>query len=188
MNMERLSYFKKVVKESLIMLILSSLLGLISGTILSVNETILYSIPIILLTLPALNSLIGDISIVLVSRLSTHLYIGTLPPEITTTERLRQDFIGLFITIFLSFIALLSIGYTILFFSGKEIVNPLILIGILFLTVFMLFISLFIILFMLSIFLFRKNQDPTNILIPFTTSLIDLLTPLLLITLITIFL
>jgi cation transporter-like permease len=166
---------------------MSSLLGLVSGTVLSINEETLYSIPIILLTLPALNSLIGDIAIVLISRLSTHLYIGTIPPEIQKSERLKEDFIGLLLTIILSFGALITIGYIFLYMTGKEIVSPFIMIFILSLTVLSLFGILFIALFIFSIILFRKGKDPTNILIPTTTSLIDCITPFLIIILITIF-
>ena len=82
-------------------------MGLISGTLLSSNEEILYSIPIMLLLIPALNSLIGDISTVLVSRLTTHLYIGTLSPRIQISNRLKEDFYGLLITLLLSIVALL---------------------------------------------------------------------------------
>jgi len=181
-----MEYFKKVVKESIIILIISSLLGLISGTVLSLNEEILYSIPIILLTLPALNSLIGDISIVLVSRLTTHLYIGTIAPEVKKSARLKEDFIGLFLTIIFSFGTLMTIGYIFLSIVGKQIVNPFIIIIILSITVLILFVILFIILFIFSIFLFKKGKDPL-ILIPLTTSLIDFLTPLLIIILIIIF-
>ena len=69
-----MDYFKKIFKESIIIVIISSILGLISGTILSENQDVLYSFPIILLILPSLNSLIGDISTVLISRLTSHLY------------------------------------------------------------------------------------------------------------------
>ena len=57
-----MDYFKKVFKESIIIVIISSIMGLFSGTLLSLNEKIIYAIPIILLILPSLNSLIGDIS------------------------------------------------------------------------------------------------------------------------------
>ena len=98
-----MDYFKKIFKESIIVVIISSILGLVSGTILSENQSILYSFPIILLMLPSLNSLIGDISTVLISRLTTHLYIGTLSPKIQKSDRLKKDFYGLLITILLSF-------------------------------------------------------------------------------------
>ena len=100
-------------------------MGLISGTLLSFNEDLLYTIPIMLLIIPALNSLIGDISTVLVSRLTTHLYIGTIPPKIQKSERLKEDFYGLFITLLLSLGALLILGYFVGVITGIGIVNPI---------------------------------------------------------------
>ena len=83
-----MEYFNKIIKESLIIILISSLVGLITGTLLSINEDILYTIPIILIILPALNSLIGDISIVLISRLTSHLYIGKIQPKFKRSDRL----------------------------------------------------------------------------------------------------
>jgi len=146
-------------------------MGLFSGTLLSNNERVLYSFPIILLVLPSLNSLIGDISTVLVSRLTSHLYLGTLTPKIQLSHRLKQDFYGLLITILLSLVALISLGYLLASVTGIEIVNRL----------------MFIFLFIGSIFIFRKGKDPNNFLIPMVTSLADFLTPLFIIIFIQIF-
>ena len=156
-------------------------MGLISGTLLSSNEEILYTIPIMLLLIPALNSLIGDISTVLVSRLTTHLYIGTIPPQVQKTERLKEDFYGLLITLLLSLAALLFLGYLVGVISGIRIVNPFLMILIILLTILIIFFILFITLFIGAIFLFKHGMDPNNFLIPFLTSLADFLTPLFLI-------
>jgi len=121
-----MKYYVKIFKESVIIVILSSIMGLISGTLLSSNEEILLALPITLLIIPALNSLIGDISTVLVSRLTTHLYIGTLPPKIQITDRLREDFYGLLITLLLSMASLIFLGYFVGVISGIRIVNPLV--------------------------------------------------------------
>lgn len=182
-----MKYFTKIFKESIIIVVLSSLIGLISGTLLSSNEEILYAIPILLLILPALNSLIGDISTVLVSRLTTHLYIGTLPPKIERSERLKVDFYGLLATLLLSLVALVALSYLVGAVSGIEIVNPFQMILIIILTVLILFSMMFILLFISAIFLFKKGMDPNNFLIPFVTSLADFLTPLFLILFIIIF-
>jgi len=156
-------------------------MGLVSGTLLSSNEEILYTIPIMLLLIPALNSLIGDMSTVLVSRLTTHLYIGTLPPQVRKSDRLKEDFYGLLITLLLSLTALLFLGYLVGVISGIRIVNPILMISIILLTVLIIFFVLFITLFIGAIFLFKRGMDPNNFLIPFVTSLADFLTPLFLI-------
>ncbi len=134
-----------------------------------------------LLIIPALNSLIGDISTVLVSRLTTHLYIGTLPPKIRKSKRLIEDFYGLIITLLLSLISLLSIGYLVGIISGIRIVNPLLMIFIISITILLIFSIMFITLFIGAIFLFKRGKDPNNFLIPFVTSVADFLTPFFLI-------
>jgi cation transporter-like permease len=182
-----MDYYKRILKESILIVIISSLFGLISGSVLSFNQEILYAFPVILLLNPALNSLIGDISIVLVSRLTTHLYIGTISPKIERSNRLKEDFIGLFITIILSIIFLLIIGYSFAFFTNVKIVNPLLVGGVVLLTILILFLSLFISLFVTAIALFRRNKDPNNFLIPFVSSLADFLTPFFIILFIAIF-
>ena len=163
-------------------------MGLISGTLLSSNEEVLYSFPIILLVLPSLNSLIGDISTVLISRLTSHLYIGTLPPKIQKSGRLMEDFIGLLLTIVLSLIFLVVLGYGIAIGTAIEIVNPILIISIIMITILLIFILMFLILFFSSIYFFKKSKDPNNFLIPFVTSSADFLTPFFLIIFIQIFL
>jgi len=176
-----MDYFKKIFKESVLVVMISSIMGLISGTFLSVNKQILYSFPIILLIFPSLNSLIGDMSTVLTSRLSSHLYLGNLSPKIQKSPILKKDFYGLLITILLSLVALIIIGYAVGFATGIQIINPLLIIAVIMLTIVILFGMIFILLFTSSIFLFRRGKDPNNYLIPLTTSLLDFLTPLLLI-------
>jgi mgtE-like transporter len=182
-----MDYFKKVFKESIVIVVISSIMGVFSGTFLSINQKIIYAIPIILLILPSLNSLIGDICTVLTSRLTTHLYIGSIPPKVQKTKRLVEDFIGLLITILLSLLALLCLGFMIGTSVGINIINPFLIILIIILTILILFFCLFVFLFVSSIYLFKKGKDPNNLLIPFVTSLADFLTPLLLIIFIIIF-
>ena len=162
-------------------------MGIFSGTLLSNNKEILYTFPIILLVLPSLNSLIGDISTVLISRLTSHLYLGTLSPKIQVSDRLKQDLYGLLMTILLSLVALISLGYLLGSATGIQIVNPLLIISIIIITILILFGLMFVLLFISSIFIFKKGKDPNNFLIPMVTSLADFLTPLFIIVLIQIF-
>ncbi len=163
-------------------------MGLFSGTLLSFNEDLLrYTVPVMLLILPALNSLIGDISTVLVSRLTTHLYIGTIQPRVRKSERLKEDFYGLLITLLLSLGALIFLGYLFSVILGIKIVNPLVISLIICITVLLIFTIMFLLSFVSAIVLFKRGMDPNNFLIPFITSLADFLTPFFLILFITIF-
>ena len=121
-----MKYYKKILKESIAIVVFSSIFGLFSGTVLSFNDEILYAIPIILVILPALNSLIGDMTTVLVSRLTTHLYIGLIPPKIQNSDTLKTDFIGLFLIIFTFMFVMLFISAILLFKRGNDPNNYLI--------------------------------------------------------------
>ncbi|MFW9949322.1 MAG: magnesium transporter [Candidatus Thorarchaeota archaeon] len=182
-----MEYFKRIITESILIVIISSIIGIFTGSVLTTNLEILYGFPIITIILPALNSLTGDIATVLISRLTTHLYIGIIPPKVQSSNRLLQDFIGLLGTILLGLLALILLGYGFVGFLGMVIINPFLIISSITLTVFLLFMILFIGLFISSITLFKKGKDPNNFLIPFTTSLADFLTPLLLMIFIQIF-
>ncbi len=182
-----MNYYLRIIKESIAIVILSSILGLFSGVLLSSNEAILYTIPIILLILPSLNSLIGDISTILVSRLTSGLYIGVIPPKVQKSERLKQDFFGLLITILLSLAVLIVIGYVVALTTGVKLFNPFLIVFILIITLLLLFVIMFVSLFISSIIIFKKGKDPNNFLIPLLTSLADFLTPLFLIMFLIIF-
>lgn len=134
-----------------------------------------------------MNSLIGDISTVLVSRLTTHLYIGTLAPEIRRSERLKEDFLGILFTILLSLGALILLGYGLGIATQVEIINPFLVILVVSIDILFIFLILFVFLFISAVLLFKRGKDPNNTLIPIVTSLADFLTPLLLIILIQIF-
>ena len=124
---------------------------------------------------------IDDISTVLVSRLTTHLYIGTIQPRVRKSKRLKEDFYGLFITLLLSLGALIFLGYLSSVILGFKIVNPLVISFIICITVILIFTIMFILSFISAIVLFKRGMDPNNFLIPFITSLADFLTPLFLI-------
>jgi len=182
-----MKYFKKILKESIIIIIITTLFGIFSGSVLSANEKILYTFPIILLILPSFNDLIGDISTILVNRLTTALYLGTIPAKIQKSEKLREDLLGLFFTILICLSFLIVIGYIIGYISNIQIINPFIIIFIIILTAIVNFSIMFTILLISSIFLFKRGKDPNNFLIPFITTLADFLTPSFLILFILIF-
>ncbi|MBD3256010.1 MAG: hypothetical protein GF383_13020 [Candidatus Lokiarchaeota archaeon] len=182
-----MKYFLKIIKESIIVVILSSIFGLFSGSLLSSNQSILYALPIIILVIPSLNSLIGDMSTVLVSRLTSALYLGTIDPKIESSDKLKENFLGLLFTTLLSLVVLIVIGYLVAIFTRIKIVNPFFMVFVLIITILSIFSMMFVILFISSIIIFKRGKDPNNFLIPFITSLADFITPLFLIIFIKIF-
>jgi len=182
-----LEYFKKIIKESIIVILITAVIGFCTGSFLSANEDILYYVPVILIILPALNDTIGDVSTIIVSRLTTHLFLGIIDPKIRISKRLTDDFFSLLIIIILCSITILVLGYIIAFFTGIPLANPFLIIFIILLSGMFLFTVLSIFLFVGAIYLFKKGHDPNNFLIPIATTLADFLTPISVIFLVIIF-
>ncbi|MBN2154881.1 MAG: magnesium transporter [Candidatus Lokiarchaeota archaeon] len=182
-----MDYFKKIMKESIIVVILTTIIGFITGSFLSSYEGVLIYIPVILIILPALGDTIGDLATVIVSRLTTNLYLGEIEPKIQNSKVLKTDFFNLSITMALCCITILLMGYGIAFFTSVPIVYPFLIIVIVMISGLLLFALLFIVLVVSSIYLFKRGRDPNNYLVPIATTLADLLTPISVILLIQIF-
>lgn len=175
-----MEYFKKIVKESIVIVLLTSFLGLISGIYLSDQYDLLSSIPIFIMVIPPLNACIGDLSTILISKFTTYLYIGSIPPKIQKSETLINNFIALLVTGILSVLFLSIISIIISPPNSLSILNPVIYTFILLFTIVILFAVFFVICFISAIFLFKHGRDPNNIMIPTLTSTADLITPIIL--------
>jgi len=173
-------YFKRIVKESVIVVFVTSFIGLLSGTFLSNQYTLLSAFPIIIMVIPPLNACLGDLSTILISRFTTALYIGSIPPKIQRTEALRTNFVALLITGILSIIFLIVLSIVLGGANSLSTLNPFIYMIVLLITIVILFLIFFVISFFSAIFLFKSGRDPNNIMIPTLTSVADLLTPIML--------
>ena len=162
-------------------------MGLISGIYLSDQYDLLSSIPIFIMVIPPLNACLGDLSTILISKFTTFLYIGTIPPKFQKSETLKNNFIALLITGILSVIFLILLSIIISPPNSLSVLNPIIYVIILLITIVVLFSVFFITCFASAIFLFKRGRDPNNIMIPTLTSLADLITPIILLIILQIF-
>ncbi len=180
-------YFNKIMKESLPTVFITTLIVSFSGTVLSVNEDMLATIPILLLMVPILNDLFGDLIIVFVSRLSVHFVLGTIPMKYTWSKQIKEDYIGLLTTLILALIymLLLSFGYALV--MNIEIYKPIVIILIVFLCGMVIFHASFFGYFFFSYLAVKRDKDPNNMVLPYITSVADLSTPIVLIALVIIF-
>lgn len=149
-----------------------------SGMALSSAEEMLSTIPFLVLIMPAMNDVIGDMCQVLVGRFSSHLYIGLIPAQLTFTPRVRTDFNALFTALVLSAGTMLGINLIISLISGISFGSLFSIILVVFCTALSLFLTMFVTLFFGAIYIFKRNKDPNNFLIPITTSMIDTLSPI----------
>nr|MDO8083805.1 magnesium transporter [Candidatus Sigynarchaeum springense]MDO8118531.1 magnesium transporter [Candidatus Sigynarchaeota archaeon] len=172
-------YFKKIVKESIGVLLMCTVITMFSGMALSSADEMLAAIPFLILILPAQNDVIGDMCQVLVGRMTSHLYIGLVPARLSFTPRVKTDFLALFTSLALSIGAMLVINVFLALASGIAFGNFFLVLFVVICTAFSLFVIMAFMLYLGAIYIFRHNKDPNNFLIPITTSLIDTLSPVL---------
>ncbi|MGV9171831.1 MAG: magnesium transporter [Promethearchaeia archaeon] len=121
------------------------------------------------------------------ARLTTNLFLGVIPPELATSKKLKDEFINFFIVLTLCIITVLIIGFLLGTFTGVPLVDPFLIIFLVFISVIVIFFGLFFFLFIAGVILYRRGYNPNNFLIPSATTLADFVTPIFLITLLTIF-
>lgn len=164
-----------IVRESIAMLLLAILISLFGGIVLEeIKTTFVALIPLVIL-LPVLNDLIGNYGATISSRFSTMLHEGKIRgagfhnPEV---QRLTlQLMLIAFLISLLSAAAALGIAAFAGFAFDSTIALRVILIA-LFDTL-LLAALLTMITISVGTYLFKKHEDPNNILIPLTTSVAD---------------
>lgn len=163
-----------IVKESLKIIILASILSSIGGIGLqSIRERILTILPLLIL-LPALNDMIGDYGTIISSKFTTGLYTGRI--KSLKSKEIHNLFTVIASIAIISSIYIGILSCTIAYFNGYSIAFPII-IKVLWVSI-LTTIALVMIIFFVSIttglWIYSKREDPNNFLIPITTSVGDL--------------
>jgi len=166
----------KIIKESIKILILASILSSLGGVGLeSINQKLVAMLPFLIL-FPALNNLIGNFGIIFSSRFTTLLYLGKVKKNIFKSSEMRRLIISILIiaVVCTAYIAILSNvlaflkGFSFSLNTFSKILIISILMAII-LCIVLIFISTSI-----GFYLIKKKKDPDNFLIPITTSIADL--------------
>ncbi len=166
----------RIIKESWKVLIIASILSSIGGIGLrTVQEKLMLFIPL-LITIPALNDMMGDFGIIIVSRFTTSLSEGKIKRPLYKSHFVKHLFRDIMpIAIFMAiYITILSIVVSI--FKGFQM-DYSVFIKLLIITVLstlVLVLLIFIVAIIGGYYVYHKNQDPDDILIPITTSIADL--------------
>lgn len=172
----------KIIYESLKVLIFASILSSIGGFALkSVEEKLIFILPIFII-LPALNDMIGDFGIIIVNKFTTHLYLRKNKRPHKEMHFVKHFLVTIVPIAIMSAIYISIIALIISNLKGF-ITTPQVIIKIISITL-LATIFLISIIFILSIFgslyVFKKNKDPDDLLIPITTSVADMGTMILL--------
>lgn len=166
----------EIIKDSLEILILTSVISTIGGIGLqSIKSQLFIFLPLLILV-PALNKMIGDFGAIVSLRFTTSLFLGKVKTGWWKSELVKKLFTKLFVVAIISSLYLGIFSYAISLLKGSILTENL-LIKILSISI-LTTLSLFSIIFLVSIvggyWIFKRGEDPNNFLIPITTSLADL--------------
>ena len=169
-------YAKEMLKQSLPLLIFCGLGGIVAGSTLGVMKDIFQNIPGLIVVIPAIIALRGNISIAFGSRLGSAYHLGVIDAENMWNEELKQNIIG---SLILSFLVSITIGIlayitTIIFFDLNP--NPIKIILIVILAGILSGIILTILTIVIIFLVFKRGYDPDNITGPALATFGDIIT------------
>jgi len=169
---------KEMLKQSLPLLLLCGIGGIFAGNILGLMSSLFQTIPGLIVVIPGIIALRGNISTAFGSRLGSAYHLGVINAENIWNNELKQNIIG---SIVLSFIVSLLIGVlsyitTILFFDITP--NPYQIIGIVLLAGMLSAVLLTTLTIGIIYLVFRRGYDPDNITGPALATVGDIITML----------
>jgi len=169
-------YAKEMLKQSLPLLIFCGLGGIVAGSTLSVMADIIQNIPGLIVVIPAIIALRGNISTAFGSRLGSAYHLGIIDAENMWNDELKQNIIGSLVLSFLISIIIGILAYitTILFFDVHP--DPLKLISIVLLAGIISAIILTLMTIVIIFIVFKRGYDPDNITGPALATFGDIVT------------
>lgn len=172
-----MSLVKDILRESLPILLLTTLGGVIAGLALEYTKIALQEIPGLLILLPAILGMRGNISGALGSRLGSALHLGLISPEIKWNKTLHENTLAsLILNILMSFfLGIIAYFFYVLsgFGSDASIIQ---LTAIALIAGTLAGVILTGMTIILAIVTYGHGLDPDNILMPLLSTIGDIIT------------
>lgn len=168
-------FAKEVVKQSLPLLIICGIGGIITGNFLGAMIDIFKQIPGLLVVIPAVIALRGNINTALGSRLGSAYHLGIIDADNMWNVELKQNIVG---SLVLSFVISFIIG--VLAYVSSILLqiypNPIILISIVIIAGGLSGIILAFLTIIIIYIVFKRGYDPDNITGPALATFGDIIT------------
>jgi mgtE-like transporter len=166
--------FVKVLKESVVTMLLVAFLVNITGTVLKGVSNLASGRREIYTVYPAIIDMMGDVSLVIGSAATTKLALGALTPTFSSIKNHVKNLFSAWIASLMLFavLGLLSLAINGIV-SLQEISNLLL---ILLVSNIIAFITIAVLSYATSIVTFKRGLDPDNFVIPVSSSLADAIT------------
>lgn len=164
--------WKKIVRFSMPLLTICILIEIFAGQILQNRQEMLISLPILLISIPVINGVGGNIGSVLGARLASGLHVGYIKISINDKE-MHKNLITSLVIGFITYFVLAILIYSIASFSKTSVIDPMqfiiVIVGTGVLLVCM--VSFFSIL--TAFWSFKKGLDPDDMVAPVVTTIGD---------------
>jgi len=170
-------YAKEMLKQSLPLLIVCGLGAIIAGNTLSAMANILQKIPGLIIIIPAVIALRGNINTTLGSRLGSAYHLGIIDAENMWNDDLKQNIIGSLVLSFLMSFIIGVLAYVTSFLFHVQ-PDPFILIIIVIIAGGISGLILTFLTIIIIYLVFRRGYDPDNITGPALATFGDIITML----------
>lgn len=169
--------FWKVLKEGRVSLTLAAVVEILSGALLQSRLEALISLPILLAIVPPLNDMAGDLGTIIVARLTTAFYLGSIEPRLRENKGLRMNLSSLMVVCVL----------TVLYISMLSTLSSTLHLGVFDAGILFRIISIIMLAGMTGVFFtlvcgtllsvasFKKGYDPDTMVMPVITVIGDFL-------------
>ncbi len=158
-------------------LLFATILSLISGLFLrGIEHNLLLILPLIVI-LPALNGMIGEFGIIMVSKFTTALYAKKITKDAYHSHLVKSLYseiipIAIFSAIYIAVLAVFVTHVTKDFEFTAVVLWKII--GITLITTLTIILFVFLISISGGLYVYKRNIDPDDVLIPIITSIADL--------------
>lgn len=169
-------FAKEMLKQSLPLLIICGLGGIVAGRTLSQMTHLLNNIPGLIVIIPAIIALRGNISTTFGSRLGSAYHLGVIDSENMWNDELKQNIIGSLILSLLISAIIGLFGYLITIFIFDFSPNPIKIILIVLLAGVLSGLILTALTIIIIYAVFKRGYDPDNITGPALATFGDIIT------------
>ncbi|RLF41699.1 MAG: hypothetical protein DRN12_02475 [Thermoplasmata archaeon] len=165
-----------IVRNGLPLLTITACMEIIAGQLLQVEETLLVSLPILLVSIPVINSIGGNLGSIVGARLASGLHIGSIEVSFRDPE-LRDNIIIALLMGFITYF-ILAIGiYLFSMFIGIEVRNISMIefMSIIISVGFLLSCIVILVSVVTAVISFRRGIDPDDMVAPVVSTTGDLM-------------
>jgi mgtE-like transporter len=166
--------FKSIMKQSIGVLYLCGILGILSGMILHQKEKGLLLIPGLLILVPQVIAKSGSIGGIFGARFSSGMHLGFFKPFRINTHLLNHGIAAIGFWVAITPVAAI-VTYLGALVTNVAIPPLLTLLYISGFTLFVIVLTSFVLDFLIASFSYRVGVDPSNVVIPLITSLGDII-------------